>query len=146
MECGEGILERKEWIVGAHRSTCLRSELLDLAQNRLKALVGPSSAASISSRTPKGSASALSAASPAAICSRALSVAEASHSNRVGNAGVTTRTASAWASRGELITLSQMLRFPCKAPLLVPSGSCGPLRQPGGFEDLPPASPRREAA
>jgi hypothetical protein len=40
VECGKGILERKEWIVGADRSTCLRSELLDLAQNRLKALVG----------------------------------------------------------------------------------------------------------
>ena len=40
VECGEGILECKEWIVGSDGSARLRSKLLDLAQDRLKALVG----------------------------------------------------------------------------------------------------------
>jgi hypothetical protein len=37
VECGEGILERKKWIVGSDRSTRFRSEFLDLAQDCLKA-------------------------------------------------------------------------------------------------------------
>jgi hypothetical protein len=40
LECGEGILECKKWIVGSYGSARLRPKRLDLAQDRLKALIG----------------------------------------------------------------------------------------------------------